>query len=84
MAIKGTVTDGHLFIEDVIEKGVKAVICETAPSKRRDNVTYVVVNDANEALAILAANFYDNPSQEIKLIGITGTNGKTTIAYTIV
>ena len=80
VAIKGVVADGHLFINDVIAKGVKAVICQDLPDNPKAGVTYVIVNDSNKALAILAANFYDNPSQKLKLIGITGTNGKTTIA----
>lgn len=80
VAIKGSTVDGHAFIDEVISKGVRAIICEDLPAKRKDNCTYVVVKDSNEALAILAANFYDNPSKKLKLIGITGTNGKTTIA----
>ncbi|MDJ0645844.1 MAG: UDP-N-acetylmuramoyl-L-alanyl-D-glutamate--2,6-diaminopimelate ligase [Flavobacteriaceae bacterium] len=80
VAISGTVVDGHQFIEEVTKAGVKAIICERLPSERKDDVTYVVVNDSKEALAILAANFYGNPSQKIQLIGITGTNGKTTVA----
>ena len=80
VAIKGTVADGHEYIDAVIEKGVTAIICQDAPAKKIANVTYVEVLDANEALAIIASNFYDNPSQKLKLVGITGTNGKTTIA----
>ncbi len=80
VAIKGSVADGHQFINDVIDKGVKAIICEDVPKERVQNVTYIVVNNANKALAISASNFYDNPSRKLKLIGVTGTNGKTTVA----
>ena len=80
VAIKGVVSDGHTYIDDVIGKGVSAVLCSSIPKNRKEHVTYIVVNDTNEALAYVAANFYDNPSQKLKLIGVTGTNGKTTIA----
>jgi UDP-N-acetylmuramoyl-L-alanyl-D-glutamate--2,6-diaminopimelate ligase len=80
IAVKGTNTDGHKFINDAIEKGAKSVICETLPEKLRENVTYVKVKDSTLALAQIAVNYYNNPSEKIKLIGITGTNGKTTIA----
>ena len=79
VAIKGSVTDGHQFIDNVVKKGVRAVICESIPSDRSDHCTYVLVKDTHEALAILAANFYDKPSEKLKLIGVTGTNGKTTV-----
>jgi len=80
VAIKGTVTDGHEYIKGVLEKGVSVVICNSVPTEKKSNVTYVQVLDTNEALSIIASNFYDNPSGKLKLIGITGTNGKTTIA----
>jgi UDP-N-acetylmuramoyl-L-alanyl-D-glutamate--2,6-diaminopimelate ligase len=80
IAVRGTQTDGHKFINDAIEKGAKSVVCEILPEKLKENVTYVKVKDSNLALAQIAANYYDNPSEKIKLIGITGTNGKTTIA----
>ena len=80
VAIKGTVSDGHKFIDDVISKGVSVIVCQDLPLQRNNGVTFVVVRDSNEALAIIASNFYDNPSEKLKLIGITGTNGKTTIA----
>ncbi|NNC70602.1 MAG: UDP-N-acetylmuramoyl-L-alanyl-D-glutamate--2,6-diaminopimelate ligase [Flavobacteriaceae bacterium] len=80
VALKGSTTDGHNFIDQVIEKGVRAILCEDLPSKRIDDCTYVVVINADQALAIIAANFYDKPSEKLELIGITGTNGKTTIA----
>ncbi len=80
VALKGTLTDGHKYINEVIEKGVKAVICESMPELKDEEVTYVVVKDSAETLAIMADNFYDSPSSKLKLIGITGTNGKTTVA----
>lgn len=80
VAIKGTITDGHQYIDAVIEKGVIVIICQEVPKIKNANVTYVEVLDANKALAIIASNFYDNPSRKLKLVGITGTNGKTTIA----
>ena len=80
VALKGTLTDGHKFINEVTEKGVKAVICESIPVPKREDVTYIIVKDSAETLAIMADNFYDNPSSRLKLIGITGTNGKTTVA----
>lgn len=78
VAVPGTVVDGHDFIETAIEKGAIAIVCEILPKKLKKEVTYVQVKDAHQALALLAANFYDNPSKELKLVGITGTNGKTT------
>lgn len=80
IAIKGSVSDGHEFIDNVIAKGVKVIVCHDLPINRINDVCYVVVRDSNEALAIIASNFYDNPSEKLKLVGITGTNGKTTIA----
>lgn len=80
VAIKGVQIDGHEFISKAIENGATAILCEELPKDISPGVTYVVVDDTNEALAVVAGNFFDNPSQKIKLIGITGTNGKTTIA----
>ncbi len=80
VAIKGLVADGHQFIEQTVASGARAVICEELPRQMEDGVTYVVVDNANSALAIMAANFYSNPSKNLKLVGITGTNGKTTIS----
>ncbi len=79
-AIKGTQTDGHQYINQVIEKGVRMVVLENAPADLKEGVCYIQVKNAQAALALVAANFFDNPSQELKLIGITGTNGKTTTA----
>ena len=78
VAIKGFVSDGHFFIEKAIDNGASVIICEDLPKVLNENLTYVVVKDASFALGVMSANFYDNPSTEIKLIGITGTNGKTT------
>lgn len=80
VAQKGFVVDGHLFIGKAISLGATTVVCEEIPSEVEKGVTYVKVKDSNIALAIMAANFYENPSSKLKLIGITGTNGKTTIA----
>ena len=73
-------SNGHDFIEKAIELGAVAIICDELPSKLEAGITYVKVTDTNSALAFLAANFYQNPSANLKLVGITGTNGKTTIA----
>lgn len=80
IAVRGTQSDGHLFIDQAIEKGAVAIICETLPQELKEGISYVKVSDTKKAVANIAANFYDHPSREIKLIGITGTNGKTTIA----
>lgn len=80
VAIRGTISDGHDFIAKAISLGATAIICDTLPENLINGVTYVCVKDTNAALAFMAANFYGNPSQKLKLIGITGTNGKTTIA----
>ena len=80
IAIKGTLSDGHAYIEKAIDSGANAIICEEFPAELNENVTYIKVNNSAEALGIVASNFYDNPSSELKLIGITGTNGKTTVA----
>lgn len=78
IAIKGTSVDGHVFIAQAIETGAIAIVCEELPETRLENITYIKVKNANYALGIIAANFYDNPSQKLKLVGVTGTNGKTT------
>ena len=80
VAVSGTQVDGHNFIATAIEKGATAIVCEIIPQKLVDGVTYVEVKDSSKALGIIAANFYDNPSKEIKLVGITGIDGKTTTA----
>ncbi|MES2811909.1 MAG: UDP-N-acetylmuramoyl-L-alanyl-D-glutamate--2,6-diaminopimelate ligase [Bacteroidota bacterium] len=80
VAIKGTLSDGHSFIDKAISLGASVVVCEDLPANLLSQITYIQVKDTNEALAHLANNFYDNPSQKLDLVGITGTNGKTTIA----
>ncbi len=80
IAIRGTISDGHDFIEKAINAGTVAIVCDTFPEIIVTGITYIQVKDTNKALAFLAANFYGNPSQNLQLIGITGTNGKTTIA----
>ncbi len=80
VAIRGTVSDGHAFIGKAISQGAKAVVCETLPEEITEGVTYVEVKSASAALAYMASNYYGNPSAQLKLVGITGTNGKTTIA----
>lgn len=80
VAIKGSLSDGHDFIEKALSLGATVVICEDFPAVIVNGVTYIKVQNSNEALAFMAANFYNNPSQNLKLVGVTGTNGKTTIA----
>lgn len=80
VAIRGTVSDGHDFIEKAISLGAVAIVCETMPENITEGVTYVEAKSASAVLAHMAANYYGNPSQNVKLVGITGTNGKTTIA----
>ncbi|MDX9941232.1 MAG: UDP-N-acetylmuramoyl-L-alanyl-D-glutamate--2,6-diaminopimelate ligase [Bacteroidales bacterium] len=79
VAIKGLTTDGHLYIPNAIESGASVVVCEDFPKSTPERVTFIRVRDSAYALGVLASNFYDNPSEKIKLIGVTGTNGKTTI-----
>jgi len=80
IAIKGTLSDGHKYIKTAVDQGALAVICEELPDVIINGVTYVQVEDSKKALAIMASNYFGNPSEKLKLIGITGTNGKTTIA----
>ena len=80
VAVKGTRSDGHDFIPQAITQGATAIICEQLPEVLKEEVTYVRVNDAQQALAIMAANFHDQPSRALTLVGITGTNGKTSTA----
>lgn len=79
VAIRGTVTDGHEYIQKAIDLGARAIVCEELPELVVNGVTYLQVNDCNSALAVIASNFYENPSKNLKLIGVTGTNGKTTV-----
>ncbi len=78
VAVRGTQSDGHEYISQAIAGGACAVLCEELPEQKLEKVTYIKVEDSAEALGRVAANFYDNPSEKLKLIGITGTNGKTT------
>lgn len=80
VAIRGTVSDGHDFIEKAISLGAMAVVCEVVPETTHDGITYVQVADTSLALAYMSANYYGDPSAKLKLVGVTGTNGKTTIA----
>lgn len=80
IALKGVAVDGHLFIDKAINLGAIVVVCEDFPKEQKEGVTYIQVSDTKIALAIMASNFYDNPSSKIPLIGVTGTNGKTTVA----
>src|SRR5690606_3310287 len=80
VAIKGSVADGHKYIDAAIEQGAKAVVCEVLPKKLAEGVTYLQVDNSAKALAIMASNYYEEPSANLKLVGVTGTNGKTTVA----
>lgn len=78
VAVKGTQVDGHQFIDKAIELGASAIVCEVLPENPSSKITFLKVADSAESLGIIASNFYDNPSERMKVIGITGTNGKTT------
>lgn len=80
IAMKGVAVDGHQFIDKAIEQGAVAVVCEEMPSSKKDGVSYVQTNNSAEAAGLIAHNFYDQPTAKLKLVGVTGTNGKTTIA----
>ncbi len=80
VAIKGVQVDGHQFIHIAIEKGATVIVCEQLPSIINEQITYLVVANTSEAVAIMAHQFYNEPSLKIKLVGVTGTNGKTTVA----
>jgi UDP-N-acetylmuramoyl-L-alanyl-D-glutamate--2,6-diaminopimelate ligase len=80
VAVRGTISDGHNYIDQAISKGAIAVVCEQVPEKIIENITYVQVSSSTDALGIIASNFYENPSEKLKLIAVTGTNGKTTTA----
>ncbi len=77
VAINGTQVDGHEYIEQVITKGVVAIVCENLPAALQPNITYIQVHNSAQALGVMASNFYQNPSAKLKLVGVTGTNGKT-------
>ena len=80
VAINGTQSDGHQFIKKAIDQGALAVVCQQIPKEIINGITYLQVQDTQQALAIMASHFYGNPSEELQLVGVTGTNGKTTIA----
>ena len=78
IAVKGGVSDGHQFIDKALELGAKAIVCEKMPDNIISGVTYIEVENSGESLGQIASNFYGNPSKKLKLVGVTGTNGKTT------
>ena len=80
VAVKGTQTDGHAYIAKAIENGANAIICEDLPDEKKEGITYIAVKDTEDAVGKLATTFYGNPTEKLDLIGVTGTNGKTTIA----
>ncbi|MUU78853.1 UDP-N-acetylmuramoyl-L-alanyl-D-glutamate--2,6-diaminopimelate ligase [Winogradskyella endarachnes] len=80
VAISGTITDGHNYIEKAIKDGATAIICEALPEHLQDDITYIEVENSNQALAFMANNYYGQPSENLKLVGVTGTNGKTTVS----
>ncbi|WP_020597108.1 UDP-N-acetylmuramoyl-L-alanyl-D-glutamate--2,6-diaminopimelate ligase [Spirosoma panaciterrae] len=80
IAVRGTVTDGHNYIETAIKQGAAAVVCEELPHNPSPDATYIQVQDSARSMGLIAANFYEHPSQKLKLVGVTGTNGKTSVA----
>lgn len=80
VAVSGTQVDGHQFIDKAIAQGALAIVCEQLPSELKKDVNYVQVKDSRYAAGVIASNFHDNPSEKLKLVGVTGTNGKTTVA----
>ena len=80
MAMRGTQTDGHKYISTAIAQGATAILCETLPEAVEEGVTYIVVSDSEDAVGKVATHFYGDPTSKLKLVGVTGTNGKTTIA----
>ncbi len=79
VAIRGTLADGHGYIDKAIKQGALVIVCETLPTSLVNGITYIQVDNSNKALAIMASNYYDSPSGNLKLVGVTGTNGKTTV-----
>ncbi|GAB4164049.1 MAG: UDP-N-acetylmuramoyl-L-alanyl-D-glutamate--2,6-diaminopimelate ligase [Winogradskyella sp.] len=79
VAIRGTLTDGHNYIVKAIANGATSIVCEVLPDALQDGITYIEVANSNQALAYMAANYYEHPSENLKLVGVTGTNGKTTV-----
>ena len=80
IAIKGTLVDGHQYISSAIEKGAKAIVCEVLPEQKEEGIIYIKVENSSKVLGLLASNFYGNPSEKLTLVGITGTNGKTSVS----
>ena len=80
VAVRGTQTDGHAYIDKAIEKGASAIVCETLPEDLHEDIIYIKVENTEDAVGKLATTFYGNPTDKLELIGVTGTNGKTTIA----
>ena len=80
IAIKGILADGHQYISSAIEKGAKVIVCEVLPEQKEEGITYIKVENSSEVLGLLASNFYGNPSKDLILIGVTGTNGKTSVS----
>ena len=80
IAVKGTQTDGHAYIGKAIEKGAKAIVCETLPEEINNDITYIKVENTEDCVGKIATTFYGSPTSKLELIGVTGTYGKTTIA----
>ena len=80
VAVRGTQTDGHQYIEKAVAQGATAILCEQEPESTTPGVTYVVTPSTEKAVGVVATTFYGNPSERTRLVGVTGTNGKTTIA----
>lgn len=80
VAQTGTAVDGHTFIDQCVAQGAKAIVCQVMPEHLSEDCTYIQVKDTNQALGLMASNFYGRPSEQLTLVGVTGTNGKTTIA----
>ena len=80
VAMKGTQVDGHQFIPKALDLGATAILCENLPDVRKDGVTYIQVESTEDAVGKVATLFFGNPTEKLKLVGVTGTNGKTTIA----
>lgn len=80
VAVKGTQADGHTYISTAIEKGATAILCQNLPQQLLEDIAYIVVNDSEEAVGKVAHRFYGNPTSKLELVGVTGTNGKTTVA----
>src|SRR5678809_1809684 len=82
IAVKGSAADGHLFINNATEAGAAVIVCEVLPAEKKDSVVYVQVENSAEAAGYTAANFFGQPSERMKVVGVTGTNGKTCLLYT--